>query len=249
MRNTGCGRIEPPRESRHGLGLRGGGLEAECAPMTPVAGYYSYPRPELVELMLAECPARGRVLDVGCAAGVFGAALLEAGFSEVVGVEPVSQVADVARGRLTKVITAAFPDPRVCNEAPFDHVIFADSLEHMADPWAALGEARGLLAPGGQLILSVPNVSHYKVIVQLLGGKWTYEDLGLLDRTHLRFFTESSIRRDLKDCGFSIVSVRHTALRPGRRYRPVELMFRWWLPHLFVQQVCLVAVSSGGPPE
>ena len=70
-----------------------------------------------------------------------------------------------------------------------DCLVFGDVLEHLVDPWAVLARLARLVCDGGQILACIPNVQHYSVIVSLLRGKWDYQDEGLLDRTHLRFFT------------------------------------------------------------
>src|SRR5207244_3853209 len=97
----------------------------------------------------------------------------------------------------------------------FDVVICADLLEHLFDPWTTLVEFRSLIAPGGSLILSVPNVRHLTVVAPLLvQGRWEYADSGLLDITHVRFFTEGSIRSMLGEAAYEIVALRRWAGRP-----------------------------------
>jgi 2-polyprenyl-3-methyl-5-hydroxy-6-metoxy-1,4-benzoquinol methylase len=175
---------------------------------------------------------------------VLGEALLSYGFSEVVGVEPVEQAARVAARRLTHVVVGCFPDARAHAMGPYDHILFADSLEHLTDPWHALDEARTLLAAGGELILSVPNISHYSVALHLAKGRWAYQDSGFLDRTHLRFFTPLSLRSLLHETGFTVSAIRFVRLSPRRRYRLLEMITRRFAPHLYVRHMYVIAKPS-----
>ena len=93
-------------------------------------------------------------------------------------------------------------DAVFADEAPFDTVIAADVLEHLRDPWVCLKSLRALMRPDGALVVSIPNIAHNAVIAQLLAGRFPYRDQGLLDRTHLRFFTRQDVEELLTDCGF-----------------------------------------------
>ena len=164
--------------------------------------YFEHPRSE----MLAYVPAQARrVLDVGCGAGVFGAQLRQQRQAEVWGVEPDAQAAAQARGRLDRVFCATFDG---CAELPaghFDCVVFNDVLEHMVEPEAALRRARPLLAPSGVVVASIPNVLEYNTLRDvLLHQDWRYVDAGVLDRTHLRFFTRKSMKRLFESAGYTV---------------------------------------------
>jgi tetratricopeptide (TPR) repeat protein len=98
--------------------------------------------------------------------------------------------------------TLALPFP----PGTFDCVICADVLEHLRDPWAFLARVRPLLAPQGLLLASIPNVQFVQVLWELAQGRWTYQPAGILDRTHLRFFTRREFRRALRAAGFQDVA-------------------------------------------
>ncbi len=87
-------------------------------------------------------------------------------------------------------------------------LIFGDVLEHLHDPWATLKNLARLVKPGGQVLASIPNVGHYSLILSLLHGQWTYQDDGLLDRTHLRFFTLGSIKEMFAQAGLQVFEIR-----------------------------------------
>jgi 2-polyprenyl-3-methyl-5-hydroxy-6-metoxy-1,4-benzoquinol methylase len=174
--------------------------------------------PELLSALAAGRAAAGRVLDVGCGYGYLGEQLLKLGYGEVWGVEPAEAAAAAAESRLTRVIRSPFPCEEAATGAPFDLIVFADTLEHLIDPWDTLARSRDLLSDSGQLLVSVPNVSHFSVVVKQLKGRWTYTDQGLLDRTHLRFFTPATIRQAVELSGFTCIAERSSLRGPRWPY-------------------------------
>ena len=150
-----------------------------------------------------------RLLDVGCGRGGFGAALKQRRADLVVwGVEPTGAGAAVAATRIDHVVRGEFPDALRGADARFDCVTFNDVLEHMVDPAASLRAAAGMLAPEGVVVASIPNVRYVEVLSDLvLRGRWTYTDTGVLDRTHLRFFTKSSMAALFTENGYRVRSV------------------------------------------
>lgn len=212
------------------------------APAVKGDTYYGLDRSDLADLILKTCTTRhARALDIGCGEGMLGDRLLREGYEEVWGVEPVAPVASAARARLTGVTCGTFPE--CIDELPgsFDLVIMADSLEHMAYPEVALEAVHAVLRPEGMLALSVPNVSHYSIIGALLRGEWTYTDAGLLDRTHLRFFTPSSLAAALRATGWLAVASRDNKLTLRRQHLLLTWLLRSVMPHTLVFQMLVVA--------
>jgi 2-polyprenyl-3-methyl-5-hydroxy-6-metoxy-1,4-benzoquinol methylase len=168
--------------------------------------YYFYSRPDVQALIAA----RGkRILDVGCAAGELGAALKRAGASQVVGIEAAAQAAAQARDKLDRVIIGdAQSTDLPLEQASFDYVIFADILEHLVDPWSALASLTRYLQDDGRVVASIPNARFYAVIARLIFNRWGYRESGILDRTHLRFFTWPTIKAMFEGAGLHIESVR-----------------------------------------
>ncbi len=94
-------------------------------------------------------------------------------------------------------------------EGQFDYVIAGDLIEHLKNPWAFVRKIRGTLKPGGAFVASIPNVAHISNVYNLLQGFWQYEDAGLLDRTHLRFFTKKTVFQMFEEAGFKIAAFDH----------------------------------------
>ena len=134
------------------------------------------------------------VLEVGCAAG---ATLMrlheESPHAKLVGIEFNAQAASLA-ANFAEVL--AMDVEKLMNPAwdeQFDYVLLGDVLEHLHEPAQALANLYRVLKPGGKVIISIPNVLHISVVEHLLQGIWHYQDTGILDRTHLRFFTKHEI--------------------------------------------------------
>ena len=167
--------------------------------------YHDYVNPAVLQ-SVAEEPRR--VLDLGCAGGALGAAL-KARFPDahVVGVEAGRAAATRAATRLDRVIHARIETLDLAAEgfAPgtFDTVIAADVLEHLVNPWQLLVSLRPFLAGGAQVIASLPNVRNLWLLGRtLVEGRWEYGEHGLLDVTHLRFFTLEEMRRMFEETGY-----------------------------------------------
>lgn len=157
-----------------------------------------------------------RVLDVGCATGYLARALVAQG-CQVSGVEYDPEAAEKARPTLEELVVADIEREDLAGLFPgrtFDAVVFGDVLEHLRNPEEVLRSAVGLLAPGGSIVISVPNVSHGSLRLALLQGRWDYRETGLLDRTHLRFFTRDSLTTLLRSAGLVATDVRATVLDP-----------------------------------
>ena len=174
--------------------------------MSKPDGYYSNVNPLVVQLL--ELPTGARVLDVGCAEGALGDFLKRDNPSiSVAGVEMHGPAADRAQKVLDEVWRGDFEtwEPPEQYAASFDRVIFGDVLEHLVNPEAAVHKARALLRPDGAIVTSVPNVRWLPIVRDLaLRGEWTYRAEGILDDTHLRFFTKSSIRALFERCSLSV---------------------------------------------
>jgi 2-polyprenyl-3-methyl-5-hydroxy-6-metoxy-1,4-benzoquinol methylase len=156
--------------------------------------------------------ANKRVLDVGCDTGYLGEALAAFG-NRTSGVEVNQVTASEARKRLENVAVGDLERMdliEIFGRGAFDVVIFGDVLEHLRDPLPVLRQSRGLLAPGGSVLVSLPNVAHGDIRLALLHGRFRYTNVGILDETHTKFFTRDTLVEFLHDAGFVLVELRRT---------------------------------------
>lgn len=164
-----------------------------------------------------------RVLEVGCWSGHVTRHLVAAG-NEVIGIEIDAEAAALAEQHAARVHVADVDATPLSSlePGPFDVVVFGDVLEHLRDPATTLRDAATLLGPDGRFVISVPNVAHIDARVMLLHGEWGYQDDGLLDRTHLRWFTRRSLRELLADVGFVATSVERVRTPFGSSNLPFD---------------------------
>ena len=180
--------------------------------------YFEIANPEIPNILQGS-PRGLRVLDVGCGSGTHGAELFRLFGHRVVGVDLSEPSIEKAKARLAEAYVADVTQPDrypFYGRQFFDVVLFSDMLEHLTDPLQVLLGHYRLLAPGGQILISLPNVAIWNVRLALLWGRFEYGDTGTLDRTHLRFFTRRSFRRFLADAGLTVARQRITPgiLRP-----------------------------------
>jgi 2-polyprenyl-3-methyl-5-hydroxy-6-metoxy-1,4-benzoquinol methylase len=169
----------------------------------PPADYYGRARDDLLALV-PPLPAGSRVLEIGCGEGQLGSRLRARGL-EVHGVEVVPSAAAAAARVLDRAICADV-ERTVLDYPPahFRLLLCGDVLEHLVDPWGVLARLQRLCAPGAVLVCSVPNAQYFPVSLGLLRGRFDYRDSGVLDRTHLRFFTRRSARALVERAGFAV---------------------------------------------
>ena len=169
--------------------------------------YFAHARKEIEPLLPLKC---GRVLEIGCGSGATLGWLRQNHQTEsTVGIEIAEAAAAKARRFADVVHCLDFERHDLPSGVQkFDLVLCLDVLEHMVDPWSVVDRlATQYLNVGGTLLVSLPNVRHYSVVLPLLfGGRWNYEDAGLLDRTHLRFFTRASAMALLSHSRFGQVT-------------------------------------------
>lgn len=177
--------------------------------MTPAAEkakvgdkYCDTPKDDILALIPGDAV---RILDVGCGAGATGRELKARRSCEIFGVEIDAGRAARAESRLDKVLRADIETAELPFEAlSFDCVVCADVLEHLRDPWTTVRKLRRFLKPGGCLVAGLPNVRHWRVLKNLIvSGTWAYEESGILDRDHLRFFARKDILRMFEEAGFA----------------------------------------------
>jgi len=160
-------------------------------------------------------PHGSRVLDVGCDTGRLGEILRREKACDVHGIERDPGAAAEAAQRLNSVhVGAADSDEAFAKFNDFDVVLFLDVLEHLYDPWAVLRGALGALRSGGAVIAVVPNIAHVSVVRRLLLGRFDYEKHGMMDQTHLRWFTRRSFARAFSEAGFGDVAIEAVPVVP-----------------------------------
>lgn len=168
--------------------------------------------------MLSLIGKNQRVIDFGCATGYFARLLTDRG-CEVTGVEVNSKAAKVAENYCDEVIIADLDfvslndilSEKVSKEK-FDVAVFGDILEHLRNPWKVLQETRNILKPQGYVVASIPNIAHGAIRLALLQGNFEYKTLGILDNTHLRFFTRETVDKLFEDSGYLIDVIERTKL-------------------------------------
>ena len=164
-------------------------------------------------LQMLSTMSRSRILDLGCSGGLFAERARAAGH-HVTGVDAV-EVHGV-RGRTDRFFVADL-EAGIPAEvgSGYDVVIAGDIIEHLTRPVAMLKDIHDVLRPGGQLLLSVPNFGHWYPRLRVATGLFGYDRRGILDDTHLRFFTRSTLRRSVRTAGFDIVDETATGLPLG----------------------------------
>jgi 2-polyprenyl-3-methyl-5-hydroxy-6-metoxy-1,4-benzoquinol methylase len=168
-------------------------------PEKPIT-YYSPQRDDIAGFLPATV---SRCLEIGCGAGSTLSWVKEKFGAETVGVELNEGAAQLARNVADQIIVGNIETMEL-DLAPCDLILCLDLLEHLVDPWSAVERLSKVLLPGGYIIASIPNVQHFTVSLNLLRGRWRYTRQGLLDSTHLRFFTYATVRDLFERAGLNV---------------------------------------------
>ena len=180
------------------------------------------------------------VLEAGCGTGATGALALKRGRAgRYVGIELFESAAARARNVLSEVVVgdveAIEPD---WQPAEFDALILSEVLEHLREPWAVLRKLSRFVRPGGLVLASSPNISHWRVVRELVNGRFPLDDQGVFDRTHMRWFTPESFVEMFEGAGFAVDRVR-----PVTPFSPRTQLFsaltRGRFDHLFMTQISI----------
>lgn len=155
-------------------------------------------------------PAKSRILDVGCSSGNFGEALMQRKHCEVIGLDIDKADISEAKKKLTAAYQRNVERESIEDLGTFDVVIFADVLEHLMDPIAALQKVKKQLNKGGRVVFSIPNMAHISVRLQIMEGFFEYTPIGVLDRTHLHYYDEIEVKHLFAEAGFAIQEMRPT---------------------------------------
>jgi ubiquinone/menaquinone biosynthesis C-methylase UbiE len=169
--------------------------------------YYSLIRHDLIQMIEGN---GNKILDVGCGEGQTGWFLKKSGKArEVVGIELNEDVAKRAESRLDEVIHGDVEKLALSFQIEyFDYIILADVIEHLIDPWRVIKQLSVFLSREGFLAVSIPNIGYWRVLRDLiLFDKWEYQDEGILDKAHLRFFTKRSMIEMMNKAGFEVESI------------------------------------------
>lgn len=162
-----------------------------------------------LNLLARHVPPNSRVLDLGCGTGALGRWLATHSNAVMDGVTFNGLEADIARQHYRKIVVGDLETLDLVAEfgaRTYEAIVCADVLEHLKNPAAVLEQCKALLSPQGQLLISVPNAAYAGLVAELMHGRFTYRDEGLLDKTHLRFFTRSSLLEFLALGGWHVES-------------------------------------------
>lgn len=177
--------------------------------------YFAHARREILPLLPRHA---SRALEVGCGAGHTLSLLKQQGLCDwACGIEISPTAAEQAGQRLDRVVQGNIEVMELpVEQESIDLLLCLDVLEHLIDPWGTLKRLSTLLSKDGILIASVPNVRHYRVLMPLLmRGRWDYLDSGILDRSHLRFFTRDTAIELIESAGLSVEKVEARTLTQG----------------------------------
>jgi len=181
--------------------------------------YFTNVNPDLLERIPLTARA---ILEIGCGGGQLGAAYkMRNPHVFYCGVEINSTFGSAACNLIDQVVIGDIEQPESLAELDqirgsilFDALILGDVIEHLRDPWKVLAVLRGRIQPGGAVVMCVSNVAYWSIITQLLKGRWDYTDAGLLDRTHLRFFTLETAGELLRRSGWQVLDARPRHFQP-----------------------------------
>ena len=171
--------------------------------------YFEHARTDLIDMLTA--PPK-RFLDVGCGSGTTGAEVKRRYPGAIVdGIEYSPAAGALAQAQLDRVVigdAGAVDFAALYELASIDAVLLADILEHLYDPWRFLARLRPYVTPDAQIIASIPNVRNLALLTDLIAkGTFPYDEAGLLDVTHIRFFTRSDIIKMFDATGYRVLTV------------------------------------------
>jgi SAM-dependent methyltransferase len=211
--------LEAKSPDEHGYGLTGEPVNALRYDDVAIDPW------ETSGLLRKRMPKAVRVLDVGCGTGSMTVEINKDLGNEVVGVEPDSARANLAKERGLNVVLGVADPGFFQSSGKFDVIVFSDVLEHLPSPAETIELAAQALAPNGRILASIPNVAHWTVRVRLLFGKFDYAQSGIMDATHLRWFTAKTVKELFERCGLEVVSMQWSAgtWMPEYRMLPFRL--------------------------
>ncbi|NQV74314.1 class I SAM-dependent methyltransferase [bacterium] len=191
------------------------------------------------------------LLDVGTADGQMASSFMKLGW-DVTGIEPTREDFLRAKNRGVSVLNMGLEEAIPLLKIKFDAIVLADVLEHVSDPWTQLTRLQNLCHPDSRIIISIPNIAHIYPRLKLVLGKFEYEDRGIMDRTHLRFFTKESLLQLIDSAGlecqtmrfaptpFELVYPSISTKRWGQRFFATNSKLSRLLPGLFAYQFVVI---------
>ena len=205
------------------------------------SGYYDNVRVEMLQYL----PENAKfVLDVGCGDGSFSEIIKTQNKAEVWGIELMEIHGKKAQKKIDKVFIG--PCENFIKELPdnfFDVIYFNDVLEHLVDPYVVIETLKSKLSEKGVIVSSLPNVRFFKTFMRVLINKdWMYEDYGVMDKTHLRFFTKKSIKRMYEELGFEVLT--HVGINRSKSIKPYLFYFLTLFTQLDMQYVQFATVAK-----
>jgi 2-polyprenyl-3-methyl-5-hydroxy-6-metoxy-1,4-benzoquinol methylase len=200
------------------------------------AGYFSNARHDIIALLKTNADAA--ILELGCGSGGTGRAAIAAGkANRYVGLELNETAGKIAAESLSEVIIGDVQTLDLsAYENQFDALIISEVLEHLTDPWTTLERLVRCVRIGGEIYASSPNISYWKIIARLISGRFEYQASGMMDQTHLRWFTPKSFRRLFQSAGVEIQFLRPMR-KPGWKAGIVSTLTAGRLDHLFIAQM------------
>ncbi|MBN1480986.1 class I SAM-dependent methyltransferase [candidate division KSB1 bacterium] len=200
--------------------------------------YYNLVRKDALSILPKDV-SFSAVLDLGCGEGyTLEYVKSHFGVQKTIGVEIHPEAAQSARQRVDVVLNQSAETILDLPEQSIDLILCLDVLEHLYDPWQTLQRIKKVLKPGGRLLASIPNIQHWRIIKMLMCGRWDYEKSGLLDETHLRFFTKLTARELIANAGFEIEWVQ---VSMGIKARIVNVLTLALLENFLTYHVYILA--------
>ena len=204
-------------------------------------GYYDNVREEMLKYLPETAQ---KILDIGCGNGAFASVVKQKNDAEVWGIELMEEEAKVAVEVLDKVFVGGCE--KYIDGLPehyFDVIYLNDVLEHLADPYSVLETLKSKLAPNGVVISSIPNVRFFRTFSKVLFAKdWKYDGHGVMDKTHLRFFTGKSIKRMFEELGYSVLI--HEGINVTKSIRPILFNILFLFTQMDIRNVQYATVAS-----
>jgi 2-polyprenyl-3-methyl-5-hydroxy-6-metoxy-1,4-benzoquinol methylase len=190
-----------------------------------------------------------KVFDIGCASGNFGLFLKNSDLaSKVIGVDIDSSAVKLAKQKIDEVYCVNLNQTTIQelidahSLKDFDYVVCADVLEHLIDPWSTLTSLTGTLKKEGRVVASIPNIRHWTVLYeQIFKGNWEYQKEGIMDKTHLRFFTKKTMIDLFEDSGLDVEEIQPLI---GGKWKTLNKIFFYKLSGFLAIQWVLVGKKN-----